>query len=237
MSGHQQTDRADGARDDACLEGVEPSPFLLGAALRCVCQTSPNRRTCEAERREQVREVLRGLGGVGSCVGVLLPEHLRTHLLAAVACGEGGFRDRPTCGGAPGCNDSGTSGGMFQIKLRGAISKLYERRHGERLDVYNHREAGAWYLQVLHEAHRRTLRDCPNARRMSEADAWNVTVYRVGRGPTVSPAIPARTVCAPTTGGPVECRDLEAVPRVPRCDAGSKYARWALRWWRMEGRK
>ena len=209
------------------------SPDAVDVALKCVCATAPNGKKCRENRREDVTEKMEGLESVASEFADQLPSWMRLPLLTAVACGESGFNNHPTCGGNPRCNDSGTSGGMFQIKIKGAISKAFKKVHGRHLNVFDHVEAGRWYLQTILNAHGRTKRDCRDeARRWKPVEAWNTTVYRVGRGPTVYPAVQAKVFCGFDLHSlTYKCREVEGQKRIPRCSSGSKYGWWARWWW------
>ena len=197
------------------------SEGLQAKALACVCKT----KSCKQERAAEISEKVEALEAIAKEHRGHMPERLRAPFLVAVACGESGFRERPTCGGDPRCNDSGTSGGMFQIKIKGSIARAFEKEHGRALDVFDFREAAKWYLVTMERAHSRTLADCAGLSRMGADVAWSVTLYRVGRGPTVAKARPGRVVCLDGL-----CTPVEGVPRVGRCSDGSRYARWARRW-------
>ena len=215
---------------------IAASPASVDASLKCVCSTATNRAKCMETRREDVTKTLDELSVVAEEFKDELPGWMRLPLLAAVACGESGFRDRPTCGGNPKCNDSGTSGGMFQIKIRGAISKSFKKKHGRMLNVYDHVEAGRWYLQTILNAHKRTKGDCrKEAKTWTSTEAWNTTVYRVGRGPTVSPPTMASTFCGfDLSKSEYKCRQIPGRKRIPRCSPTSKYGWWALKWWKKD---
>ncbi|MGM0577515.1 MAG: hypothetical protein ACQEXJ_17455 [Myxococcota bacterium] len=218
---------------------VPPRPAFLVAqddavdlALRCNCQAHPDEERCRAEHRERVAEAVADLLWVVDQRADRVPDELRA-ILVAVACGESGFRDHPDCGGRPGCNDHGTSAGMFQFKRDGALANLYEELHGEPLPAHDHMEAGLFYLErLLVGVEEKVPAACG---RMRARRAWNVAAYRLGRGPVVEPARPAMRVCAPSpvvTGGEDEvCFTRPAKPAVQRCEPASKYARWSMKWY------
>lgn len=60
---------------------------------------------------------------------------------------------------------------------------------------------------------------------MSGQRLWMVALYRLGRGPTLSPS---RT----TTGTDLRTGEVitTKTKRIPRCSEGSKYGRWAAAW-------
>jgi hypothetical protein len=200
-------------------------------ALGCLCQTHPNREACKDTRRADIKETVSDLLWVVDQRHDQVPARFRP-LLVAVACGEGGFSNHPTCGGAPGCNDGGTSGGMFQFKLRGGLQRLHQRLYGEDLDVHNHLSAGLYYLdRLIYGVQRNVPRACG---RMSLKDRWNVAAYRLGRGPMVQPSRKARIVCAADLdrSGEKVCRTIPSQPAIARCDPNSRYARWSVSWYR-----
>ncbi len=199
--------------------------------LSCVCQTHPNKRACYEDRRQDVAQKAKELIEVTERVPGI-PDFMRPFLLA-VACGEGGFRNRPTCGGDPGCNDTGTSGGMFQIKLKGSLSKAYERLYGKTLDTHDHKEAGRYYLQRLIMGVERFVPGSCGIRGRSKREVWNIAAFRLGRGPTLYWTDKS---CHPKLDWDGEkfaiaytCKDPKPVPR---CEASSKYAKWAVNWHR-----
>lgn len=222
-----------------------PDPRAVDIALRCVCQTHPNKKRCQEERREDVTATVADLLTVTDKFP-WLPSGVQP-VLIAVACGEGGFRDRPDCGGNPRCNDRGTSGGMFQIKLKGGIAARYFRGKGKVLDVYDHTIAGRYYLERLDiGAARLVPAACPG---VSGLDLWDVALYRLGRGPWIEKPKAAKTFCgllpvSESIFAPLRCLTVPATPGVRRCAPGSKYARWARAWaveapgaWTMVGRR
>jgi hypothetical protein len=210
---------------------LQAHPDAVDIALGCLCQTHPNRKACKEARRADVAEVVADLLWVIDQRETQVPARFRP-ILVAVACGEGGFSNYPTCGGDPGCNDSGTSGGMFQFKLRGGLQRLHQRLYDEPLDVHDHLQAGLYYLdRLIYGVRKNVPRACGH---MSLKDRWNVAAYRLGRGPMVQPSRKARTVCAPdlNNNGQEVCRTIPSQPAIPRCDPNSRYARWSVSWYR-----
>ena len=212
---------------------ISVSPQAVDVAIKCVCATHPDKQRCGEMKREDIESKMKDLKRVSSEFADLLPEWMRFPLLTAVAFGESGFNNHPTCGGDPKCNDSGTSGGMFQIKIKGAIAKSFEKKHGRPLNVFDHVEAGRWYLQTILNAHKRTKRDCRSQLRgKKDVEVWNTTVYRVGRGSTIYPATKAQVYCGfDMEALEYRCREVEGQKRVPRCSSGSRYGWWARWWW------
>tara|TARA_R110000824_G_scaffold41965_16_gene124253 strand:+ start:40 stop:678 length:639 start_codon:yes stop_codon:yes gene_type:complete len=183
-------------------------------ALGCVCHTHPDKAKCKAERRADVTEKASDLLAITAARQEEVPESMRLILLA-VACSESGMKNRPTCGGRPGCNDNGTSGGMFQIKLsrkKPSLRWLYEKNNpGKVLDVYDHKAAGAFYLgRLIWGVHNSVRRVC-GWRGKSANEIWSIAAIRLGAGPFY--------------------RDHHR-KRVQRCAPTSRYAALALRWHR-----
>lgn len=132
------------------------------------------------------------------------------------------------CGGNSGCNDSGTSAGMFQIKWDGVLGKL-ARKNG--FNLYDTESAGRFYLeQVLNAVDRdrgfdqakRLDGDCG---RLTGETRWWVALTRLARGPSVFRGGTTRVW---------DTRRQEVVtvtePRLPRCTGDTKYAEWSARW-------
>ncbi len=200
-----------------------PPVTAVNLALRCVCSSYPDRKACMENRSKDVPKKVHDLLEITREYGDQVPESMRLILLA-VACGESGFRNSPTCGGDPGCNDAGTTGGMFQIKLsreRGSLRWTYEQQHPDRppLDAFDHLQAGRFYLErLIWGVSRRgpVKRNC-GWRGHSKNEIWNIAAYRLGRGPVLY------------WEAPVPGKRRRAVQR---CAANSRYARTALNWWR-----
>jgi len=191
-----------------------PPTTAADLALGCVCYTHPRRAECKAERRADVTRKVSDLLKITARQGDKVPESMRL-ILIAVACSESGMRNRPTCGGRPGCNDNGTSGGMFQFKLsrkKPFLRWVYERDNpGKVLDVYEHKQAGEFYLSRLIWGGHNSVRRVCGWRGKSAAQIWSVAAIRLGAGPFY--------------------RD-EDRKRVQRCAPTSRYAALALRWYR-----
>jgi hypothetical protein len=206
-----------------------PPTTAADFALRCVCQTHPNKQQCVEDRREDVTQTVADLMEITHNRTPDLPYEMLPSLVA-VACGEGGFRNYPTCGGSPTCNDGNTSDGMFQIKPR-FLGRIFAK-HNPKGSLHNHKEAGKFYLdRLILGAERVTWKSrCP--RPMGTLERWNVALFRLGRGPLSSPPIKASRACAPVPfSKETRCVDIPARPGVQRCTPGSKYAQWAAKWY------
>lgn len=198
-----------------------PPTTAAELALGCVCHTHPRKAECKAERRADVARSVEDLLEITRARGEAVPPAMRL-ILVAVACGESGIRDRPTCGGRLGCNDYGTSGGMFQIKLtrrKHSLRWLYDQSHTTPLDVYDHKLAGAFYLDRLITGAMRggkVYRAC-GWRGRTVREVWSIAAVRLGRGPILywkdtAPGAPRKAV--------------------QRCTPTSRYVAVALRWWK-----
>ena len=201
------------------------SPPLTAArlALKCVCSTSPNRASCMADREADVTRTVGELLAITREYGDAVPKSMRLILLA-VACGESGMRTRPTCGGDPGCNDAGTSAGMFQIKRfrgPGSLRWIYENDNPGKppLDLYDHQAVGRFYLERLIWAtsRRGPVKGNCGWRGRTRKEIWNIAAVRLGRGPVLYWTDPP---------------DGQRRRAVQRCSPTSRYAKTALRWWR-----
>jgi hypothetical protein len=205
------------------LPSASPPVTATRLALDCVCSTHPDRPRCRAERQADVSETVGELLEITRQYGEAIPESMRM-ILVAVACGESGIRSRPSCGGDPGCNDSGTSAGMFQIKLsraRGSLRWVYEEENPGKppLDVYDYRQAGRFYLDRLlwGTSRKGPVKGNCGWRGRTRNQIWSIAAARLGRGPILYWTVP-----------PVGER-----PRaVQRCTPTSKYAKLARQWWR-----
>jgi hypothetical protein len=231
--------------------GEWPGEGAVDAAVRCYCQGDND---CDDANRARIREVVADLIWATDTAVVEVPEEMRPFLVA-VACGEGGFNPHPTCGadrecvldcaggeddasewqrciracgGRADCNDRGTSVGMLQFKADG---RLVQGHLPVGTDLLDYVAMGRFYLQRLDVGVRELVPKACSTRRWPDWKVWDVAAYRLGRGPVAVPARPAQQVCY---GDPhsqaTACRTLQATDAVPRCNPGSKYARWARKW-------
>lgn len=190
-----------------------PPTTAVDLALGCVCVSRPDNNACKDERREDVTQTVTELLQVTAEKKDKIPESMRLILLA-VACGESGMRNRPTCGGNPRCNDSETSGGMFQIKVsrkKPSLRWIHEKDNdGAVLDVWDHKKAGAFYLDRLVWGVNNPVRRTCGWRGKTVEQIWSIAAIRLGRGPFYR----------------------EGGYRIQRCTPTSRYAALALRWYR-----
>jgi len=201
------------------------SPEVVDLALNCVCYSRPDKEACRSERRAEVVWVASDLLWI-TAQRPEVPESMRLVLLA-VACGESGMRSRPTCGGNPRCNDSNTSGGMFQIKLterKNSLRWVYLKAYGESLDVFDHAEAARFYLDRLIKGVLGKVKQVCGYSKRTTNQIWSIAAIRLGRGPILywQPSI-----CREISGSQV-CTKRKAVQR---CSPTSKYARLAVDWY------
>jgi hypothetical protein len=210
---------------------LSAKPKAVDIVLSCVCSSRPDKSACKKERIEDVSEITADLLWETYKQRDKVPTSMRLILLA-VACGESGLRSRPTCGGRPRCNDSGTSGGMFQIKLsmkKGSLRWTYNKARGKLLDVYDHVASSAFYLErLIWGVHNKVKRVC-GWRGRSINSIWSIAAVRLGRGPILYK----------------EYSDDGKVSKyVQRCSPTSRYAKTAVSWhrkcsdcWKLEERE
>ena len=203
------------------LPAVPRSP-LLTAVVRCVCSASPTPKTCAAKRTADVAATLATLRPVAAKYKGTLPRYMRLPFLAATACGEGGFRAKPTCGGKPGCNDHGRSLGMFQL------GKTIRARLAEPADVYDPAKAADALLSVLADdgVKERAKSACPDLDEDDDdGELWGAIAYRVQRGPWVRRPAPLK-IDTDDRGRTLAWSDIRYSP-MPSADA----ADWAVKVW------